>query len=176
MRARTSRAARVTRPVRIAQEADASRRLIDPGRKAPAFRLRDQHGAAHALADYAGRRVVLFFYPKDDTPGCTAESCDFQAAVPRLVRSKAAVLGVSILDEKSKARFAAKHGLTFPLLADADHAVADAYGVWQKKVRYGRSYMGIVRTTYLIGADGRVVRRWDKVKVDGHADDVLAAL
>jgi peroxiredoxin Q/BCP len=150
--------------------------LVDPGRKARAFTLTDQHGDTHRLADYAGRPVVLYFYPKDDTPGCTTESCDFQAGLPTFTRSKAVVLGASILDEKSKAKFASKHGLTFPLLADADHAVAEKYGVWQQKSRYGRKYMGIVRTTYLIGPDGRVARRWDKVKVDGHADEVLEAV
>ena len=149
--------------------------LIEPGKKAPAFALKDQHGQTHRLADYAGRSVILYFYPKDDTPGCTQESCEFQASLPRLESRNAAVLGVSILDEKSKAKFATKHGLTFPLLADADHEVAEAYGVWQKKLRYGRSYMGIVRTTYLIGPDGKVVERWDKVKVDGHVDAVAAA-
>ncbi len=146
--------------------------LIEPGKKAPAFRLKDQHATVHSLADYAGRPVVLYFYPKDDTPGCTTESCDFQSRLPNFEKSKAAVLGVSILDEKSKAKFATKHGLTFPLLADADHEVADTYGVWQQKMRYGRKYMGIVRTTYLIGPDGKVARRWDKVSVDGHADEV----
>ena len=150
--------------------------LIEPGRKAPAFALKDQHGDQHRLSDYAGQHVVLYFYPKDDTPGCTKESCDFQASLPTYKRRKTAVLGVSILDEKSKAKFAAKHGLTFPLLADADHAVADKYGVWQEKMRYGRKYMGIVRTTYLIDAEGKVARRWDKVAVAGHADDVLAAI
>jgi peroxiredoxin Q/BCP len=150
--------------------------LIDSGKKAPAFSLKDQHGQAHRLSDYAGKHVILYFYPKDDTPGCTQESCDFQASLPRLARRGAAVLGVSILDEKSKARFAAKHGLTFPLLADADHEVAEKYGVWQQKSRYGRKYMGIVRTTYLIGPDGKVVERWDSVKVDGHADSVAAAI
>jgi peroxiredoxin Q/BCP len=150
--------------------------LIDPGKKAPAFSLTDQHGRMHRLSDYAGRHVILYFYPKDDTPGCTKESCDFQASLPRLSRRDAAVLGISILDEKSKARFAEKHGLTFPLLADPDHAVAEKYGVWQKKSRYGRSYMGIVRTTYLIGPDGTVAARWDNVKVDGHADAVVSAI
>jgi peroxiredoxin Q/BCP len=119
---------------------------------------------------------VLYFYPKDDTPGCTQEACDFQAQLPAFTSGKAVVLGVSILDEKSKAKFAKKHGLRFPLLADPDHEVAEKYGVWQKKMRYGRSYMGIVRTTYLIGPDGKVAKRWDKVKVDGHADEVLAAV
>ena len=150
--------------------------LIDPGKKAPAFALNDQHGQTHRLSDYAGRSVILYFYPKDDTPGCTQESCDFQAMLPKFKRREAAVLGVSILDEKSKAKFADKHGLTFPLLADPDHEVAEKYGVWQQKSRYGRTYMGIVRTTYLIGPDGKVVERWDSVKVDGHADAVASAI
>jgi peroxiredoxin Q/BCP len=150
--------------------------LIDPGKKAPAFRLKDQTGTTHSLADYAGRPLVLYFYPKDDTPGCTKESCEFQERLPAFTAGKAAVLGVSILDEKSKEKFAAKYGLTFPLLADPAHAVAEKYGVWQKKMRYGKSYMGIVRTTYLINADGKVARRWDKVNVDGHAEDVLKSI
>ena len=150
--------------------------LVDPGKKAPAFSLNDQHGRTHTLAGYAGRPVVLYFYPKDDTPGCTTESCAFQDNLPKFTAGRAAVLGASILDEKSKASFAAKHHLTFPLLADPDHAVAEQYGVWQEKSNYGRKYMGIVRTTYLIGADGKVARRWDKVKVDGHAEEVLGAV
>lgn len=150
--------------------------LIEPGRRAPAFTLRDQDGTSHRLSGYAGRPVVLYFYPKDDTPGCTTEACDFRDSLPTFTKQKAVVLGVSILDEASKAKFAAKHALNFPLLADADHAVSERYGVWQKKMRYGRSYMGIVRTTYLIDADGKVARRWDKVSVDGHVDEVLAAL
>jgi peroxiredoxin Q/BCP len=151
--------------------------LIEPGQKAPAFALKDQEGNVHRLSDYAGQPVVLYFYPKDDTPGCTKESCDFQALLPTYRRRKAAVLGISIiLDEKSKAKFASKYGLTFPLLADADHDVADKYGVWQQKSRYGRKYMGIARTTYLIGPDGKVAQRWDNVKVDGHAEAVAEAL
>jgi peroxiredoxin Q/BCP len=150
--------------------------LIDPEQKAPAFQLNDQHGQPHRLSDYAGRPVVLYFYPKDDTPGCTKESCAFQDNLPKFKPTKAAVLGISILDEASKARFAAKYKLTFPLLADAGHEVADKYGTWQKKTNYGRSYMGIARTTYLIGPDGKVAKRWDNVKVDGHADAVLAAV
>ena len=150
--------------------------LIEPGQKAPTFSLTDQDGAVHRLTDYAGRPVVLYFYPKDDTPGCTTEACDFRDNLPQFKKSKAAVLGVSILDEASKARFAAKHQLTFPLLADADHAVAEKYAVWQKKSMYGRSFMGLARTTYLIGGDGKVVQRWDNVKVNGHADAVLEAV
>jgi peroxiredoxin Q/BCP len=149
--------------------------LIDPGRKAPAFSLKDQAGKTHRLSDYAGRPVVLFFYPKDDTSGCTKEACGFRDALPQFKKSNAAVLGISILDEASKARFAGKLGLTYPLLADAEHEVASKYGVWQKKSLYGRSFMGIVRTTYLIDPDGKVAKRWDKVKVEGHADAVLDA-
>lgn len=150
--------------------------LVDAGKKAPAFSLKDQTGKVQRLADYAGRPVILYFYPKDDTPGCTKEACSFADNLPRFKSNKAAVLGVSILDEKSKARFAGKYKINFPLLADPDHEVAEKYGTWQKKSRYGRSYMGIVRTTYLIGADGKVAKRWDNVKVDGHTDEVLAAV
>ena len=150
--------------------------LIDPGQKAPAFTLNDQTDTVHSLADYAGRPVVLYFYPKDDTPGCTAESCAFQDNLPKFKTGKASVLGVSILNEQSKAKFAQKYGLTFPLLADASHEVAEKYGVWQEKSRYGRKYMGIVRTTYLIAPDGKVARRWDNVKVEGHAEEVLQAV
>ena len=150
--------------------------LIDEGRKAPAFGLADQDGKTHRLADYAGRPVIMYFYPKDDTPGCTKESCAFRDNLPKFKKSKAAVLGISILDQASKKRFADKFDLNFPLLADAGHEVAEKYGVWQKKSLYGRQFMGIVRTTYLIGGDGKVARRWDNVKVDGHAEDVLEAV
>jgi peroxiredoxin Q/BCP len=150
--------------------------MIDPGKKAPVFSLPDQEGQKHVLADYAGRPVVLYFYPKDDTPGCTKESCAFQDNLPKFKKSKAAVFGVSVLNSASKAKFAAKYGLTFPLLADEDHAVMEKYGVWQEKSMYGKKYMGVARTTYLIGPDGKVVKRWDGVKVDGHAEEVLAAV
>ena len=150
--------------------------LVDPGKKAPAFNLKDQDGKTRRLADYAGRPVVLYFYPKDDTPGCTKEACAFRDNLPRFKPSKAVVLGVSILDEASKARFAGKYDLPFPLLADPDHSVAEKFGVWQKRSLYGRTYMGVARTTYLIGPDGKVAKRWDNVKVDGHAEAVLEAL
>ena len=150
--------------------------LIELGKKAPAFALKDQSGVTHRLTDYAGRPVILYFYPKDDTPGCTKEACAFQDNLPRFKTSKAAVLGVSILDEASKARFAEKYKLSFPLLADEDHVVAEKYGVWQKKSLYGRSFMGNVRTTYLIDKEGKVQQRWDNVKVDGHAEKVLEAV
>ena len=150
--------------------------LVEVGKKAPAFSLKDQTGNMQRLSDYAGRPVILYFYPKDDTPGCTKEACAFTDNLPHFTTSKAAVLGLSILDEKSKARFADKYKIGFPLLADPDHAVAEKYGTWQKKSRYGRSYMGIVRTTYLIDGKGKVVRRWDNVKVDGHAEEVVQEL
>jgi len=150
--------------------------LVEPGRKAPAFALPDQDGKTHRLRDYAGRPLILYFYPKDDTPGCTREACAFRDARPDFKKGRAAVLGVSVLDTASKARFARKHELNFPLLADPEHAAADKYGVWQKKSLYGRTYMGLARTTYLIGPDGKVARRWDRVKVDGHAADVLRAV
>lgn len=150
--------------------------LVEPGRKAPAFALPDQDGKTHRLRDYAGRPLILYFYPKDDTPGCTREACAFRDALPDFKKGGAAVLGVSVLDTASKARFARKHELNFPLLADPDHAVADKYGAWQKKSLYGRTYMGVARMTYLIGPDGKVVRRWDSVKVDRHAADVLQAV
>jgi peroxiredoxin Q/BCP len=150
--------------------------LIDPGKKAPAFSLKDQNGKTHSLADYAGKSVILYFYPKDDTPGCTTETCAFRDNLPKFTTNKAVVLGASILDEASKAKFAEKYSVNFPLLADADHAVAEKYGVWQEKSNYGKKYMGIVRTTYLIGPDGVVKRRWDNVKVDGHAEEVLGAV
>jgi peroxiredoxin Q/BCP len=150
--------------------------LVEPGRKAPAFALPDQDGKTRRLRDYAGRPLILYFYPKDDTPGCTREACAFRDALPDFKKGRAAVLGVSVLDAASKARFARKHRLNFPLLADPDHEVADKYGVWMEKSLYGRSYMGLGRVTYLIGPNGKVARRWDNVKVDGHAADVLRAV
>jgi peroxiredoxin Q/BCP len=147
--------------------------LIDVGRKAPAFTLEDQDGRTHRLADYAGKPVILYFYPKDDTPGCTKEACAFRDTLPRFRTSKAVVLGISGQSQASKAKFAEKYQLNFPLLADEKYEVAEQYGAWQKKLLYGRTFMGVSRTTYLIGPDGRVAKRWDKVKVDGHADAVL---
>ncbi|MEO7135057.1 MAG: thioredoxin-dependent thiol peroxidase [Vicinamibacterales bacterium] len=149
---------------------------IDPGNKAPAFSLPDQAGTTHSLADYAGQPVIVYFYPKDDTPGCTRESCAFQDNLPKFKKSNAAVLGVSVLNSASKAKFADKYGLKFPLLADEDHSVMEKFGVWQEKSMYGKKYMGVARTTYLIGPDGKVAKRWDGVKVDGHAEEVLAAV
>ncbi|MEM9084268.1 MAG: thioredoxin-dependent thiol peroxidase [Planctomycetota bacterium] len=158
--------------------------LIDPPKKAPAFTLKDQDGTAHKLSAYVGQPVVLFFYPKDSTSGCTKEACDFRDNLFEFKKSKAAVFGISILDSKSKAKFADKNDLDFPLLADdaTDEdgkpapKIAEKYGVWKEKSMYGKTYMGIERTTYLIDAKGKVAQRWDKVKVPGHVDAVLEAV
>jgi len=150
--------------------------LIEPGRMAPAFTLADPSGTKHRLGDYHGRPVVVYFYPKDDTAGCTKQACQFRDLSGAITTAGAVVLGVSPQDEKSKARFAEKHGLNFPLLADHDAKVCAKYGVWAEKSMYGRKYMGVVRTTYLIDASGKVAKRWDKVKVPGHGEAVLAAV
>ena len=155
--------------------------MIEAGRKAPAFSLSDQDGKKHSLKDYAGKAVVLYFYPKDDTSGCTKEACEFRDLKAKFSRAKAVIIGVSPDDEKSHRKFIDKHELNFTLLADPKDAEGDPkvclkYGVWQEKSMYGRKYMGVLRTTYLIGADGKVARRWDKVKVADHADEVLEAV
>jgi peroxiredoxin Q/BCP len=152
--------------------------LIDSGTAAPAFVLPDQSGTTRALADYAGAPLVLYFYPKDDTTACTEEACAFGELLPKFKGVQ--VVGISPDSVKSHAKFAAKYKLTFPLLADEPSAggvpqVCTAFGVWQEKSMYGKKYMGVVRTTYLIGPDGTVAQRWDKVKVAGHAEEVLAA-
>ena len=150
--------------------------MPDVGKKAPAFTLPDQDGKPVSLADFKGKPVVLYFYPKDDTPGCTQEACDFRDASAALRKAGAVVLGVSPDDSTGHGKFAAKFKLPFPLLADTEHAVALAYGAWAEKSMYGRKYMGIVRSTFLIGPDGVLARVWPKVKVKGHVDDVLAGL
>jgi peroxiredoxin Q/BCP len=149
---------------------------LEEGSKAPAFSLKDQDGNTVKLADLAGKQVVLYFYPKDNTPGCTTEACDFRDEHSALKKAGAVVLGVSPDSEKSHQGFIKKHGLPFPLLVDTDHAVAEKYGAWGEKSLYGRKFMGIIRSTVLIGPDGKVKKAWPKVKVDGHVDDVLAAV
>ena len=151
-------------------------RVPQPGQPAPTLALLDGEGNERRLAVERGRWVVLYFYPADDTPGCTTEACAFRDAVGTLRDAGATVWGVSPQDARSHRRFSAKYGLNFPLLVDADHAVADAWGTWQLKMRYGRSYMGVARTTFLIDPEGRIARTWEGVKPDGHAEEVLAAL
>ena len=124
----------------------------------------------------AGQPVVLYFYPKDDTPGCTKESCAFQDNLPKFKKSKAAVLGVSVLNSASKAKFAAKYGLKFPLLADEDHSVMEKYGVWQEKSMYGKKYMGILRSAFLVDEKGRIEEAWYKVSPKDTPLNLLKAL
>ncbi len=146
------------------------------GELAPAFSLPDDSGTLQALEAQRGRWVVLFFYPKDFTSGCTTEVCEFRDLSADFEAAGATVWSVSVLDAQSKARFKAEHGLTFPLLADVDHEVAERYGVWVEKQNYGKTYLGITRSTFLIDPEGRVAQVWPKVKVEGHATEVLRVL
>ena len=146
------------------------------GKAAPAFTLETDGGERLALKDLKGKPVVLYFYPKDDTSGCTTEACEFRDAVPRFKKSKAVVLGVSPDSVKSHQKFKAKYKLPFTLLADPDHTVCEKYGVWKEKSMYGRKYMGVERTTFIIDAAGKVAKIFEKVKPAGHAAAVEAAL
>ena len=155
--------------------------MIEVGKKAPAFHLADGDGAKHRLSSFADQYVVLFFYPKDDTSGCTKEACAFRDLQPDFSKVKAAVFGVSPDPVASHAKFATKYDLNFPLLADEKNVdgtppLCEKYGVWQEKSMYGKKYMGVVRTTYLIAPGGKIIQRWDKVKVPGHAEAVLEAI
>jgi peroxiredoxin Q/BCP len=145
------------------------------GDPAPDFALADETGVVHRLS---AQRVwtVVYFYPKDDTPGCTTEACAFRDAEDELVAAGATVWGISPDDAASHGRFRAKFHLTFPLLSDEDHATAEAYGAWVEKTNYGRTYMGIQRSTFLVAPDGRIAHAWPKVKAEGHAEDVLRTL
>jgi peroxiredoxin Q/BCP len=150
--------------------------MVVEGSKAPEFDLEADDGRRVKLKDLAGRKVVVYFYPKDDTPGCTAEACDFRDAMPRFKSSDAVILGVSADSVESHVKFKARYGLTFRLLSDPDHTVCEAYGVWRRKSLYGRSFLGIERSTFLIDRRGVVARVWRKVRVKGHAEDVAAAV
>jgi peroxiredoxin Q/BCP len=150
--------------------------IPEAGDLAPEIALPDETGAVHRLADQRGRWTIVYFYPKDDTPGCTVEACEFRDANETIHERGADVWGISPQGSQSKRAFREKFGLPFLLLADADHAVADAYGSWVEKQNYGKTYMGVARTTFLVGPDGRVARTWPKVKPEGHAADVIAAL
>ena len=148
---------------------------LDAGDKAPAFTLPGDDGGKVSLADFKGENLVLFFYPKADTSGCTQESIDFSRLRGQFTRAHTQILGISADPVQKQDAFKKKHKLTVGLLSDETHTMLEAYGVWGKKSMYGRTYMGIVRTTFLIGADGRIARVWHKVKVSGHAEEVLAA-
>jgi peroxiredoxin Q/BCP len=146
-----------------------------PGRKAPAFKLALDGGGTVSLADFAGRKLVLYFYPKADTAGCTKEAIDFSALKSAFSRAETDILGVSADPVRAIDAFKTKQKLKIALASDQDHAILKAYGVWQEKSMYGRKFMGIVRTTVLIGPDGRIAQIWPKVSVSGHAEAVLAA-
>jgi peroxiredoxin Q/BCP len=149
---------------------------LTPGAKAPPFTLPAHDGSSVSLGDFKGKRVVIYFYPKDMTSGCTVEACEFRDNWDAVKKTGAVLLGVSPDGPESHERFRKKHDLPFPLLADEHHAVAGAYGAWGKKSMYGRTYMGILRTTFIIGGTGRITHVFGKVKPRGHAAEVLAAL
>jgi peroxiredoxin Q/BCP len=148
---------------------------VAEGEAAPDFSLQATAGRTVSLAGFKGKPFILYFYPKADTPGCTKEACAFQEASPKLEEVGLDVVGVSPDKIKPIEKFAAKYGLTFPLASDEDHAVAERYGVWVEKSMYGRQYMGVDRSTFLIDAAGTVLKIWRKVSVTGHAEDVLKA-
>jgi len=149
---------------------------VEEGAVAPDFSLKTADGETVTLSEQRGKTVVLYFYPKDDTPGCTAQACSFRDNIASLTSHGVTVLGVSPDSEKSHKKFVEKFDLPFPLLADTDHAVADAYGVWAEKSMYGKKYFGIERTTFIINKDGVVQKVFPKVKVPGHVEEVLKAI
>lgn len=150
--------------------------MLEPGSPAPDFELPDASGSTVRLSDFRGRPVVVYFYPKDMTPGCTQEACDFRDRFAELQAAGAALVGISPDDPRSHAKFAAKYALPFPLLSDVGAKTASEYGVWKEKSLYGRTFMGVERSTFLIDAEGRIARVWRKVRVAGHGDEVLQAV
>lgn len=156
------------------KEGDMSKKL-GRGDKAPDFELPDDRQKLRTLKSYAGKKLVLYFYPKDDTSGCTKEAVDFSALKPEFDKIGTAILGISPDSPESHGKFKGKHKLTIDLASDAGKAVVEAYGVWAEKSLYGRKFMGVVRTTFLIGVDGKIAEIWPKVRVPGHAEAVLAA-
>jgi len=149
--------------------------MLKEGDKAPDFSSTDQDGNKIKLSDFKGQKLVLYFYPKDNTPGCTKEACSFRDADQTFAEKGIKVLGVSTDDEKSHQKFISKFQLPFDLLADTDHSIVEAYGVWGEKSMYGKKYMGTFRKTFLIDEKQKIVKIFDKVKVDEHADEVLTA-
>jgi peroxiredoxin Q/BCP len=147
---------------------------LEQGADAPDFTLPDQDGNLVRLKNLRGQKVVVYFYPADMTPGCTAEACQFNDNLQQFKNAQVAVLGVSPDGAESHRKFRERYGLTFPLLTDADHAVMDAYGAWGEKIRYGKTTIGVLRSTFLVDEQGRVARAWYNVRADGHAEKVLA--
>ena len=158
----------------VSTPAKAKSGLVE-GQKAPAFRLPRDGGDVVTLADYAGQKLVLFFYPRADTPGCTREAIDFTRLAGAFAAAGTAVLGVSADPLKAQEKFRDKHKLGIPLISDETHQMLEAYGAWGEKSMYGKSFLGILRTTILVAADGKLARIWRNVRVDGHADEVLEA-
>ncbi len=150
--------------------------MIEVGKPAPDFTLVADDGRKVSLKDFRGKKVVLYFYPKDDTPGCTTEACGFRDVLPDVSSEGAVVLGVSRDDTDSHVRFKEKYGLTFTLLSDRDAKVHRTYGAWGEKVMYGKTVEGVIRSTVLVDGDGRIAKHWPRVKPDGHAAEVLEAL
>jgi peroxiredoxin Q/BCP len=167
-----SKAAKVAKP----EPVKAAKGGIDAGSRAPSFTLKDQSGKSVSSSSLAGAPYVLYFYPKDNTTGCTKQACGFRDSFPAFGKVRARVLGVSPDSEASHAGFVKKHGLPFTLLADPEKVLANAYGVWGKKQNYGREYMGISRSTFVVDAKGVVQKAWRNVRVDGHVDAVLEAV
>ena len=173
-RLKSSSSAAPSKPRNKSSPVEKTWTLVE-GAKAPPFHLPRDGGGMTALSDYAGKKLVLFFYPRADTPGCTKEAIDFTRLKGAFAESGAEVLGISADSLGAQERFRDKHKLAIPLISDAKHQMLEAYGAWGEKSMYGRTFLGILRTTVLIGADGAVARIWRHVKVDGHADAVLAA-
>jgi peroxiredoxin Q/BCP len=149
--------------------------VISEKQKAPDFELQDENEVVRKLSEYRGSPVILYFYPKDDTPGCTTEACSFRDDYSEFVKNKVVILGVSPDTSKSHLKFKIKYNLPFPLLADTDHKVCELYGVWGRKKMMGKEYDGVFRTTFVIGADGEIKRVFENVKPSEHAKEVLAA-
>ena len=147
--------------------------MLNVGDNAPKFNLNDQDGKTHELRAFKGKRLVIYFYPKDQTPGCIKEACNFRDNIDSFKKNDIAVIGVSIDNEKSHQNFISKQNLNFPLLADVDKKMVNDYGVWGEKSMYGRKYMGTFRKTFLIGSDGKIKKIYDKVKVATHAEDIM---
>lgn len=150
--------------------------MIEAGKKAPNFELSDYQGRKHKLSDYRGKPVILYFYPKDDTPGCTKEACSFRDSFDEFKKAGVAVIGISVDDEKSHEKFINKYNLPFTLLSDSDKEVVAKYGVWVEKNMYGKKYWGTSRTTFLLDEGGKVIRLFENVKPENHAKEILKIL
>lgn len=165
------------KPVRkIGKSSEKIKSTVMVGSKAPDIILKNDNDELVKLSDYKGKKVILYFYPKDDTPGCTAEACSFRDGFSEIQKKGAALFGISTDSVESHKKFKEKYHLNFPLLSDADRKVVNAYGVWKEKNMYGKKYMGIERTTFVIDEAGKIKKIFPKVKVEGHYDEVLAEL